>query len=507
MWLNKLINSITRRRAFFMVLFLVMIILGVSCFNSVSDDKAKKSGSDNRSLAGMASSVTVPKPAEVRMIPESFSALAEMASPAVVNIRTVRTGKTGNIFRQFHKGPFGEDDQMEDFFNKFFNQDQQKEFKQRSLGSGFIIDKDGYIVTNNHVVENADKIKVILKDEKEFEAEIVGRDPNTDIALIRIKSGYNLPVLKIGDSDALKVGQWVLAIGSPFGLEHTVTAGIVSAKGRVIGSGPYDDFIQTDASINPGNSGGPLINMTGEVIGVNTIIIAGGQGIGFAIPINQVKGIVEQLKKHGDVTRGWLGVTIQDLPADLAEYIGIKDGKGVLVSDVISGDPADKAGIRPKDIIIEINGQKIESSRTLLKMVADIGVGEVAKIKVLRDGKEKTFHVEVAKRMDEKIASIKDSMKGQADETGIRVANLTPETAKRFGITEKEGVIVVGVDSGGEGAEAGIAPGDIIREVNHQAVKSVKDYTEAIGKIKKGETFKIFLWRSKVGFIIAKLTK
>ena len=237
---------------------------------------------------------------------------------------------------------------MEDFFNKFFNQDQQKEFKQRSLGSGFIIDKDGYIVTNNHVVENADKIKVILKDEKEFEAEIVGRDPNTDIALIRIKSGYNLPVLKIGDSDALKVGQWVLAIGSPFGLEHTVTAGIVSAKGRVIGSGPYDDFIQTDASINPGNSGGPLINMTGEVIGVNTIIIAGGQGIGFAIPINQVKGIVEQLKKHGDVTRGWLGVTIQDLPADLAEYIGIKDGKGVLVSDVISGDPADKAGIRAK---------------------------------------------------------------------------------------------------------------------------------------------------------------
>lgn len=506
MWLNKLINSITRRRAFFMVLFLVMVILGISCFNSVSDDKAKKSGSGN-SLAGMVTSVTGPKPAEVRMIPESFSALAEMASPAVVNIRTVRTAKTGNIFRQFHKGPFGEDDPMEDFFNKFFNQDRQKEFKQRSLGSGFIIDKEGYIVTNNHVVEKADKIKVILKDEKEYEAEIVGRDPNTDLALIKIKSGYNLPVLKIGDSDALKVGQWVLAIGSPFGLEHTVTAGIVSAKGRVIGSGPYDDFIQTDASINPGNSGGPLINMNGEVIGINTIIIAGGQGIGFAIPINQVKGIVEQLKKHGDVTRGWLGVTIQDLPADLAEYIGIKDGKGVLVSDVISGDPADKAGIRPKDIIIDINGQKIESSRTLLKMVADIGVGEVAKIKVLRDGKEKTFNVEVAKRMDEKIASTRDSMKGQADETGIRVANLTPEIAQRFGISEKEGVIVMEVDSNGEGAEAGITPGDIIKEVNHQPVKSVRDYAEAIGKIKKGDTFRIFLWRSKIGFIIAKMTK
>lgn len=506
MWINKLINSITQRRAVFTVLFLVMIILGVSCFNSVSDDKAKKSGSEN-SLAGVVPSVAGPKPAEVRMIPESFSALAEMASPAVVNIRTVRTEKTGNIFRQFHKGPFGEDDPMEDFFNKFFNQNQPKEYKQRSLGSGFIIDKEGYIVTNNHVVENADKIKVILKDEKEYDAETVGRDPNTDIALIRIKSGYNLPVLKIGDSDALKVGQWVLAIGSPFGLEHTVTAGIVSAKGRVIGSGPYDDFIQTDASINPGNSGGPLINMSGEAIGVNTIIIAGGQGIGFAIPINQVKGIVEQLKKHGDVTRGWLGVTIQDLSPDLAEYMGIKGGKGVLVSDVIPGDPADKAGIRPEDIITEINGQKIESSRTLLKIVADIGVGEVAKIKILRGGKEKTFHVEVAKRMDEKIASAKDSMKGQTDETGIRVANLTPEIAKRFGITEKEGVIVVGVDPDGEGAEAGIAPGDIIKEVNHQTIKSVRDYTEAIGRIKKGESFPIKLWRSKVGFIIAKLTK
>ncbi len=507
MWMNRMINSITRRKAVFTVLFLVVVIIGVSCFNSVSDDKAKKGGSDGRSLAGMVPSVTGQKPAEIRMIPESFSALAEMASPAVVNIRTVRTEKTGNIFRQFHKGPFGEDDQMEDFFNKFFNQNQPKEFKQRSLGSGFIIDKDGYIVTNNHVVENADKIKVILKDEKEYEAEIVGRDPNTDIALIRIKSGYNMPVIKLGDSDALKVGQWVLAIGSPFGLEHTVTAGIVSAKGRVIGSGPYDDYIQTDASINPGNSGGPLINMSGEVVGVNTIIIAGGQGIGFAIPINMVKGIVEQLKKHGDVTRGWLGVTIQDLPADLAEYIGIKDGKGVLVSDVIAGDPADKAGIRPKDIIIEINGQKIESSRTLLKMVADIGVGDVAKIKVLRDGKEKIFNVEVAKRMDEKIASTKESMKGQPDETGIRVANLTPEIAKRFGINEKEGVIVLEVDPSGEGAEAGIAPGDIIKEVNHQTVKSVKDYAEAIGKIKKGETFRIFLWRPKVGFIIAKLTK
>jgi serine protease Do len=290
-------------------------------------------------------------------------------------------------------------------------------------------------------------------------------------------------------------------------LEQTVTAGIVSAKGRVIGSGPYDDFIQTDASINPGNSGGPLVNMNGEVVGINTIIIAGGQGIGFAIPINLGKGIVDQLKKHGDVTRGWLGVTIQDVPADLAEYLGIKDGKGVLVSDVIPGDPADKAGIKPRDIITEINGEKVESSRSLLKIVAGIGVGEIAKVKVLRDGREKTFGVEIAKRLDDKIASAKDSLKGGADEIGIRVANITPEMSRRFNITETEGVIVVDINPDGKAADAGIIQGDIIKEINRQTVKSLKDYTEALGKIKKGESIKIFIWRDRVGFVIANLTK
>jgi serine protease Do len=442
-----------------------------------------------------------------RFVPENFSSLAEMVGPAVVNIRTVKTAKSANVFRNFNKGPFGDDDQMDDFFNKFFNQDPQRQFKQRSLGSGFIIEKDGHIVTNNHVVENADKIKVILKDQKEFEAEIVGRDEKTDLALIKINSGNDLPVARIGDSDALKVGQWVLAIGSPFGLEQTITAGIVSAKGRVIGSGPYDDFIQTDASINPGNSGGPLVNMNGEVVGINTIIIAGGQGIGFAIPINLGKGIVDQLKKHGDVTRGWLGVTIQDVPAELAEYLGIKDGKGVLVSDVIEGDPADKAGIKPKDIITEINGEKVESSRSLLKIVAGIGVGDIAKIKVLRDGREKTINVEIAKRMDEKIASAKDSIKGRSDEIGIRVTNITQEMARRFNITETEGVIVLDVNPDGEAADAGIIQGDIIKEINRQPVKSVKDYTEVLGKIKKGEPIKLLIWRDKIGFVIAKLTK
>jgi serine protease Do len=507
MWISRLINLILRRKTVFAVIFIATAIVAVSCFNSVSDDKTKKSDTD-KAKASMATSVEDTKKTEsVRFVPESFSALAEMVGPAVVNIRTVKTTKTGSIFRNFNRSPFGDEDPMDDFFNKFFNQNPQRQFKQRSLGSGFIIEKDGYIVTNNHVVEGADKIKVILKDQKEFDAEVVGRDEKTDLALIKINSGNSLPVVKIGDSDALKVGQWVLAIGSPFGLEQTITAGIVSAKGRVIGSGPYDDFIQTDASINPGNSGGPLVNMNGEVVGINTIIIAGGQGIGFAIPINLGKGIVDQLKKHGDVTRGWLGVTIQDVPSDLAEYLGIKDGKGVLVSDVIPGDPADKAGIRPKDIITEINGEKIESSRSLLKIVAGIGVGDIAKVKVLRDGREKIFNVEIAKRMDDKIASAKDSIKGGSDEIGIRVSNITQEMARRFNITETEGVIVVDINPDGKAADAGIMQGDIIKEINRQPVKSLKDYSEALGKIKKGESFNIFIWRDRVGYIIAKLTK
>jgi serine protease Do len=297
---------------------------------------------------------------------DSFSRLAELAGPAVVNIRTVKTMKDGGrVFRHFSKGPFGQGDPFHDFFNRSPENDPQREHKKRSLGSGFIIDGDGYIVTNNHVVENADKIKVKLKSGEEFDASIVGRDPKTDLALIRITSDNGLPKLKIGNSDNLKVGQWVMAIGSPFGLEQTVTAGIVSAKGRVIGSGPYDDFIQTDASINPGNSGGPLLNTDGEVVGINTAIIAGGQGIGFAIPINMAKDIIDQLKADGQVTRGWLGVSIQDITDELADYYGLEKGKGVLVVDVVSESPADEAGLEVKDIILTVDGQSLETSRAL----------------------------------------------------------------------------------------------------------------------------------------------
>jgi serine protease Do len=323
--MNSIISTkdIPRRKAFIVVVLLAAGLIAVSSFYPASYVEAK---TDN-----------------IQATPLSFSSLAEKASSAVVNIRTVKTIKGGGrVFRQFKRGPFGDDDTMRDFFDRFFGENRQHDFKQRSLGSGFIIDKEGYIVTNNHVVDNADKIEVLLKDAEKFDAEIVGRDVNTDLALIKIKSERNLPVLKFGDSDAIKVGQWVVAIGSPFGLEHTITAGIISAKGRVIGSGPYDDFLQTDASINPGNSGGPLINMKGEVVGINTAIIASGQGIGFAIPVNLAKGIIDQLKNSGEVTRGWLGVGIQDISDEVAEYYGIEEKIGVLVIEVFPGDPAEK---------------------------------------------------------------------------------------------------------------------------------------------------------------------
>jgi len=430
-----------------------------------------------------------------------------MASPAVVNIRTVKTIKGGGrVYQHFFNSPFGKQDPLNDFFGKFFGNEFQKEFKQRSLGSGFIIDKEGYIVTNNHVIEDADKIKVKLKNGKEFDAEIVGRDPNTDIALIKIKSKNNLPVVKLGDSDALEVGQWVVAIGSPFGLEHTVTAGIVSAKGRIIGSGPYDDFVQTDASINPGNSGGPLINMKGEVIGINTAIIASGQGLGFAIPINSAKRIVDQLKSSGEVTRGWLGVGIQDLSEELSEYYGIKEGKGVLVTEVFPGDPADEAGIKPKDIVLSVNGKKVENTRELSKLIADTSVGDTVNIKVLRNGIGKKIGVKIVKREDDRITGLTPS-KGNEYELGIRVSELTMEIARHFNITEAVGVIVIDVESESQGMEAGIRVGDIIKEINHQPIETVKDYKNGIEKLKKGDPIQMFIKRVNGGFDVVTLTK
>jgi serine protease Do len=447
--------------------------------------------------------------AEPLMIPASFSQLAELVGPAVVNIRTVKTLKGGGpVVRNFQREPFDREQPFNDFFERFFGEEMQREFKQPSLGSGFIIDKEGYVVTNNHVIEDADQIKVKLGDEKEFDAQVIGRDASTDLALLKIKSAHDLPLVKLGDSAQLKVGQWVVAIGSPFGLERTVTAGIVSAKGRVIGSGPYDDFIQTDASINPGNSGGPLINLKGEVIGINTAIVASGQGIGFAIPINLAKGIIAQLKAGGEVTRGWLGVAIQDVSPEMADYYGVDAKKGVFVADVFKGDPADAAGIKPKDIIVEVNGQKVETTRQLTSLVADIPVGQTAKVKVLRDGQPRTLSVKIGKRDDKRTASRGEAPEKRGeDPLGLRVSALTPELAQRFAIGEAAGVIVTDVQSGTPAEEAGVRVGDIVKEINRLTIESVGDYSAALKKFEKEKTLQLFIWRKNAGFLVLKLKK
>ena len=436
------------------------------------------------------------------MVPVNFSELAQKVRGGVVNIRTVKTVKGGGpVFRHFFGNPFGQKNPFGDR-DRFHQEGPARDFKQRSLGSGFIIDKAGYIVTNNHVIENADQIKVKLADEREFEAELVGRDPNTDLALIRIKDASGLVPLKLGDSDELSVGSWVVAVGSPFGLEQTVTAGIVSAKGRVLGSGPYDDFIQTDASINPGNSGGPLLNMNGEVVGINAAIVANGQGIGFAIPVNMAQGIVKQLQAHGSVTRGWLGVSIQDLSPELAEYYGIKDKKGVLVAQVFEGDPADKAGIKANDVIVEIDGKSIRSSRELTKTIADLEVGKKTTVTLLRDGKEKAVNVKIAKRGDsEPLAQRKSE---DSEKLGIQIAEATPETAKRFGHPETEkGVLVVGVEPGSKAAEAGLRQGDMVKEVNRKPVTSV---TELRSEVEKGDKVQLLIKRPNAGFVVIKIS-
>jgi serine protease Do len=440
-----------------------------------------------------------------QMVLPNFSALAKQAQPGVVNIRTVKTMKEGGpVFRHFFGNPFDNRDPFHDFFGE---NGPGREFKQRSLGSGFIIDTDGFIVTNNHVVEGADEIKVRLADEREFDAKVIGRDSKTDLALIKIEGAKNLFALPMGNSEKLEVGSWVLAVGSPFGLEQTVTAGIVSAKGRFIGAGPYDDFIQTDASINPGNSGGPLLNMNGEVVGINTAIVAQGQGIGFAIPINLARTIVAQLKEHGSVTRGWMGVGIQDLTPELADYYGLKNQKGVLVTQVFPGDPADKAGIVVKDVITAVDGKPVTTGRELSTAVAGMPIGKEVPVQILRDGKEKTLTVKLAERKEEE-AAVRQQEPGGAEDLGIRAADITPETARRFGVDEAEkGVLIMAVRPGSKAEQGGVQQGDIVKEVNRKPVKSVAELKAEYGKAKAGDSVLLLVKRPSAGFMVVKITK
>ena len=410
---------------------------------------------------------------EAAPAPQSFSQLAKEVGPKVVNIATVKKIKPDS--RPF-KAPFDRDDSFEEFFRKFFGDRIPREYKQRGLGTGFIIDPDGLVITNNHVVANADQIEIRLSTEESYDAEIIGRDPKTDLALIKIKTNGPFPHLVLGDSDKIEVGDWVIAVGNPFGLENTVTAGIISAKQRNIGAGPYDDFLQTDASINPGNSGGPLLNMKGEVIGINTAIVATGQGIGFAIPSNIAKTIVNQLKSRGKVVRGWLGVMIQKITPELVKSFSLKDDKGALVADVPEGSPADKAGIKRGDVIVEFDNSKIEEWSDLPQIVASTEVGKQVTVKIVRDGNEKVFDVELGELKEEESQE-ESPETSQEKRLGMTVEEITPELAAKLGIDEKTGVIVTGVDEAGPASEAGLRPGDILKEIQREPVESISDYS------------------------------
>ena len=436
---------------------------------------------------------------EVTGFPQSFSQLAKMVKPAVVNVSTTSTVRVpGNPFKQFF-GPHGEP--YGDFFGRFFGDIPDREMKQRSLGSGFIVDKEGYIITNNHVVSGADEIKVKLADGREYTAKVVGRDNKTDLALIKISSIFkDLPTLALGDSDSMQVGDWVLAIGNPFGLEHTVTQGIISASGRVIGSGPYDNFLQTDAPINPGNSGGPLVNLKGEVIGINTAIVAAGQGIGFAIPSSTAKTVIAQLREKGKVIRGWLGVSIQMVTPDLAPTFGMKEPQGALVADVVKGSPAEKAGIKQGDIILSFDGRKIKTSSELPWIVADTPVGKTVDVKLMRQGKEMDIKVTIVEMTEQRVAS----QEGKTSTTfGLTVDDITPQWKRQFGIKARTGVIVIKVEADSPADDAGIEPGDVIREVNKKAIRNLRDYKKAVAQIKENEAVVFLMNRGDQSFYIS----
>jgi serine protease Do len=480
------------RKTFFMFLMAFLVAFFIVSLVEVLRSSLAPSGAPEIQTAAAVSSSDALRP------PVSFADLAERVKPAVVNISTTKTlknrGGLGSPFgRQPFGGPFGDD-----FFDRFFGDIPQREFKQRSLGSGFIISNDGYIFTNNHVVEQSDKIIVKVSDNKEYEAKIIGTDAKTDIALIKIKPTNSLPTVEIGDSDRVRVGEWVVAIGNPFGLEQTVTAGIVSAKGRVIGAGPYDNFIQTDASINPGNSGGPLFGMDGKVIGINTAIVAQGQGIGFAIPINMAKSILADLKTKGKVTRGWLGISVQDISEDIAKNLNYKSRNGAIISDIFKGDPADLAGIKVGDIVIEINGKPIKDTHELLMAVAAARVGEKIAIKVIRDGKEMSFSVTVSERKDHpEIAATKGN-----GYFGITAQEITSEIARQLGIAHSSGVIISDIENGSPADNVGLQQQDIIIQVNKVKVTSMKEYVREMSKAVEKKNVTLLVKRGKSTFFV-----
>ncbi len=444
-------------------------------------------------VAVIACAVALPGISSARTVAPDFVELSKRLKPTVVNIRTAKNVKPKQRIRR-PQNPFG-DDFFDDFFGRFFGESpQQRPRREQSLGTGFIISSDGYILTNNHVVNGADEVMVKLSDGRELKGEIKGLDEKLDLALIRISDKEKLPVAELGDSDSLEVGEWVMAIGNPFGLAQTVTAGIVSAKGRVIGSGPYDDFIQTDASINPGNSGGPLFNAGGKVIGINTAIIAGGQGIGFAIPVNMAKSVVSQLKEKGKVTRGYLGVRFQPLTADLARSFGLDSEKGALIASVEKDTPAEKAGLKAGDVIVEYDGRPINDGNELPRYVAATPIDKKVKLTIVRDGKKQDVTLTVGKLKDGEGEG--GASGSETERLGITVQELNRELAGRLNLRDGKGLVITEVKPGTPADDAGIAPGTLIIEINGQRPETMEAFAALAARIKKGDVVRLLLRRA-----------
>ncbi len=447
-------------------------------------------------------SFTAPNvPRQIIDTSKAFSEIAGSISPSVVNISTTKVMKR-------EAGPSPEDPFF-DLLNPFRNFKMPKKWKEQSLGSGVIVSTDGYIITNNHVVEQADEIRVTLFDKRSFKAKIIGADTKTDIAIVKIEAD-NLRAAQWGDSDKLQVGEFVLAIGNPYGLSHTVTMGIISAVGRAnVGIADYEDFIQTDAAINPGNSGGPLVNIKGELIGVNTAIFSrsgGYQGIGFAVPSNMTRLVMNQLVDKGKVTRGWLGVTIQELTPELSQKFGLKSEKGALVGDIAKGSPAEKSGIKRGDIILEYNGKKISDVGNLRNMVAQSKVGSEISITILRGGKEyavKVVIVELPKDIAEATPGNVPEDSNFEGLSGLTAMELSREIARQLGLHKDEkGVVVVRVEAGSPAEEAGIRKGDVIQEIDRKRIEGLNDYTKAVSGMKPGDAALLFVNRGGKKFYV-----
>lgn len=440
-------------------------------------------------------------PRQIAESNKAFSEIASSLSPSVVNISTTKVMK-----RELSPLP---EDPFSEFFSPFRDFKMPKKWKEQSLGSGVIVSPDGYIITNNHVIEQADEIRVTLFDKRSFKAKVIGADNKTDVAIVKIDA-ENLYAVQWGDSDKLQVGEFVLAIGNPYGLSHTVTMGIISAVGRAnVGIADYEDFIQTDAAINPGNSGGPLVNTKGEVVGINTAIFSrsgGYQGIGFAVPSNMTRLVMDQLIQKGKVTRGWLGVTIQEITPELSQKFGLKASKGALIGDVAKGSPAEKAGLKRGDIIIEFNGKKVGDVGNLRNMVAQSKVGVHIPLTIMRSGKEYALNVTTA----ELPKDVAETAPGNVPEdtaleglSGLNVIELTREISRQLGLSRDEkGVVVVRVDPGSSVEDAGLRKGDVIQEIDRKKITGIDGYTRTVADIHSGDTVLMFINRGGKKFYV-----